>query len=220
MCSGNRFQDLLDRRGIDALLHFTQASNLPGIVEHGLAPRALLDRLAIPYAYSDPKRLDRQPEATSLSVSCFNWEMFNVVRDRHPGSRWVILEIDARILPGTNSRFFARNAARSEYTRSTQGFRSLHAFEGMFEDRCASPMYRGHSYRSDFSIPDFVTSDPQAEILCFDVIPAKCITGAWTDHLGLGQEVDLLINTLPGAERTTQVMEFAPRFRTDYGVWG
>lgn len=190
MARGNRFADLLGDRGVEELLHFTQVSNLPSILEHGIVPRSVLDHNNVPYAYSDPWRRDDQLNAISLSVTYFNWEMFRAVRTRLPASEWVVLSIDAMILPGATYRFYPRNAASGEYARSTKSYRNIYAFEDMFEDRSPYGAYKGESYRADSCLLDNMTTDPQAEVLFEGVIEHTDIRGAWVENEDLAKELD------------------------------
>jgi hypothetical protein len=165
----------------------------------------------VDYAWSDPLRLDDQLNSISLSVTCFNWEMFKAVRNRLDSSEWVVLAINAMILPGAKCRFYPRNAASGEYSRSQKSFRSINAFEAMFEDRSPSGSFKRSSYRKESNLQSNMTTDPQAEILYEGVIPISEITGAWVEDESLGKELDRYFIEEVGHEIQVPIGPIEPR---------
>ncbi|MEW2912305.1 DarT ssDNA thymidine ADP-ribosyltransferase family protein [Leisingera sp. JC11] len=212
--------ELLRDRQVTQLLHFTQVSNLPSILEHGLVPRSILDDNKVNYAWSDPWRLDDQLNSISLSVTCFNWKMFSAVRKRINHADWAVLAIDAMILPGAKCRFYARNAASGEYTRSNKSYRSVFAFEEMFEDRSPYGSFKGSSYRTESNLQSNMTTNPQAEILYEGVIPIHSITEAWVEDETLGTELDRYFVKEVGHEIDVLIGPFEPRHSNRYTSWG
>lgn len=216
MSSGNRFIDLLRDYQVTELLHFTQVSNLASILEHGLVPRSVLDDKNVDYAWSDPLRLDDQLNSISLSITYFNWEMFKAVRNRLDLSEWAVLAIDPMILPGATCRFYPRNAASGEYSRSQKSFRSIYAFKDMFEDRSPYGSFKGSSYRTESNLQSNMTTDPQAEILYDGIIPISAITGAWVEDGSLGKELDRHFIEEVGQEIDVRIAPIEPR----HSNWG
>ena len=82
------------------------------------------------------------------------------------------------ILPGAKCRFYPGNAASGEFARSNMSYRSINAFEKMFEDRTESNLQIN------------MTTNPQAEILFEGIIPISAITDAWVEDEMLGKEID------------------------------
>lgn len=116
--------------------------------------------------------------------------MFSAVRKRIDCIDWVVLAIDAMILPGAKCRFYARNAASGEYTSSNKSYRSIYAFEEMFEDRSPYGSFIGSSYRMESNLQNNMTTDSQAEIIYEGAIPLRAITDAWVEDEALGKELD------------------------------
>jgi hypothetical protein len=69
----NGIQSILEARGVDCLLHFTQFDNLCGIVQRGLMSRNLLRNASfLPSALG---RLDENYDAVSVSISRVDSDM-------------------------------------------------------------------------------------------------------------------------------------------------
>nr|WP_272903405.1 DarT ssDNA thymidine ADP-ribosyltransferase family protein [Sulfitobacter sp. M220] len=211
---------MLHDRQVTQLLHFTQVSNLPSIFEHGLLPRSLLDDNNMGYAWCDPWRLDDQLDSISLSVTCFNWEMFSAVRNRIGHAEWAVLAIDAMILPGAKCRFYPRNAASGEYAHSQKSYRSIYAFDEMFEDRCPYGSSKGNSYRTESNLQNNMTTDPQAEVLFAGVIPNSYITDIWVEDKALGIDLDRWFIEEIGHEIDVTIAPIEPRHANKYTKWG
>lgn len=216
----NRFVNLLHDRHVTQLLHFTQVSNLSSILEHGLVPRSILDDNNVDYAWSDPWRLDDQLNSISLSVTCFNWEMLIAVRRRLGDAEWLVLAIDAMILPGAKCRFYPGNAASGEFARSNMSYRSINAFEKMFEDRSPFGSFKGSSYRTESNLQINMTTNPQAEILFEGIIPISAITDAWVEDEMLGKEMDRFFIEEAQHEIDVLIAPIYPRHSNRYTKWG
>ena len=158
------------RRGIVHLVHFTQLENVLHIVERGLLPRAELEKEGVPYAWNDAKRLDNMLEASSLSISFPNYKMFYKYRSDDKDKQWVILLLDPSILWECHCFFYRTNAASLEM-RSTELFkkRDLKEFKRLFE------VFNNEPSRQRTGIPDYYTTDPQAEVLVRDRVPPSKI---------------------------------------------
>ena len=79
--------DVIKRRNITELCHFTRVSNYESIMKYGLCSRAYLESHDVLSAeYSDELRLDGYIDAISLSVSFPNYKMFysNFAGAEHP----------------------------------------------------------------------------------------------------------------------------------------
>ena len=66
-------KDIIRRRNITGVYHFTQAANLHSILLHGLMTRDYLERAGMDVHVSDGQRLDRCKDSLSLSISYPNW---------------------------------------------------------------------------------------------------------------------------------------------------
>ncbi|WP_411840114.1 DarT ssDNA thymidine ADP-ribosyltransferase family protein [Paracoccus sp. ME4] len=220
MARPNRLRDLMHRRGVNALLHFTPAENLASILEHGLHPRQALDDADHPYVYTDERRGDGFLDAISLSVCYYNYPMLRRLRRDAPRQKWAILGLHPELLIGADLRFCASNAASGHYRRTMRQFRGLRDFEDMFRDRCPFGFHRGEGYRDTFGYPDNMPTDPQAEILHFGAIHPEWIFSIVTDDAEVAENANELIgaNGLEGVQ--VHVTDLAPRFVVNHLQWG
>ena len=121
-------------RGINALYHFTQLSNIEGILRKGLRSRSSLledNDKDVVYVIDDV-RPDGRDDLVSVSIQNINFQMFDTKRTKS-SDQWVILELKPEVLWKYNCIFSWRNAATREI-KSHTGFRGgPWAFEKMFE---------------------------------------------------------------------------------------
>lgn len=151
-------------RNIQFLTHFTSLNNLVSILGYGILPRAEIP----PYAHiNDDRRLDEFREATSLSVSFPNCAMFFKYREER-GGRWAVIGITPDVIWSNPCLFYADNAARKgAYARvlsTPENFSGEVGFNAMF-----AAENRGRK-RLELNISESFTTNPQAELLIFDVI--------------------------------------------------
>ena len=165
--------ELAKRRGLDVLLHFTDARNLASISERGLIGRRYLEEAGQPYFYADPERLDGM-----LDCLCFSVEHPDHVamqagvhdatdRGRAHSGEWVVLEIRLDVLRQRDAWFFPRNSGE----RKMRPYRSHETppsvgedFEAMFDDKL--------DYREPGLLPAEPTN-PRAEVLVRGPIPTS-----------------------------------------------
>lgn len=173
-------------RGIQYLVHFTQLDNVPSILEHGLLSRRKLDKREIEYELNDENRFDQALGAISLSISFPNYKMFSHHRNKgcNAGVRWAVLLLRRDLLWKTKCTYHYTNAASKDFRhKRSQDLKSLKAFERMFtreiEGKCRDPR-----------IPPSYTTDPQAEVLVFQWIPADRITAV---HIEKREDRETLI---------------------------
>ena len=105
------------KRGVTHLCHFTKIANLQSILYYGILPINELYCNRIGFVRNDPERHDRNPNATSTSVSFPNSKLFYRFRkigDAKDFNRWCVLEIDIRILNSVTYKCYEHNAARND----------------------------------------------------------------------------------------------------------
>ncbi len=133
-------------------------------INGGLKSRALLDLIGIFYSYNDEQRLDGFNNAISLSVTFPNYRMFYKYR-RNSDNYCVILLNAEKILGNLDLAFHHTNAASNAVRNILlEQRKTLAAFNEMFYEPTGSS-------RLERRLADNETTDPQAEILCFDSIP-------------------------------------------------
>ncbi len=157
---------------IPLLTHFTRASNLISILEHGLCPVDNARASGINPHTNDPLRLDGYPGAVSVSIAFPNYKMFYKYRRLNPGESWVVLLLAPSILWEKKCGFCQYNAAdRRILGRSLASLTNIDAFHSMF-----NPAEDGPS-RKERQLNDYDPTDPQGEVLVFNVIEPKFIEG-------------------------------------------
>ncbi|MBY5561080.1 DUF4433 domain-containing protein [Rhizobium leguminosarum] len=150
---------------IPALYHFTRRSNLESILKHGLCSISRAAELGIKANINDRSRLDGYPDAISLSIAFPNDRMLYKYRQNEPNEEWVVLAINPAILWSKNCAFSKRNAADHRIReRSLADLMNARAFRGMFE------IIEGIASREEQRLMDYDPTDPQAEVLVFEII--------------------------------------------------
>lgn len=157
------------------LFHFTRLENLPSIYVNGLVPRADLQEDSY---YNDQSRLDGFRNANCLSIGFPNYRMFYKYRDKLYKSEskgcdhWVILFIKRDVLWEKECAFFTTNAAsKSMSMDSLDSKQGAQALQNMFRE------IEGIPSRQELALPEDCSTDPQAEVLVFDVIQPEYIEG-------------------------------------------
>lgn len=84
--------DFLKKQGVNELIHFTPATNLPSILLNGLISRERLEQEGRKFTYTDEKRLDGK-DHINLSITNPNIRMFYKLRKQMP-VEFVVLTID------------------------------------------------------------------------------------------------------------------------------
>jgi hypothetical protein len=208
-------------RGIQCAVHFTQLTNLPGIVANGLLSRVELIADRSDGVVSATNRLDGEISAVSVSVSAMNWAMFQSKRSANSGAAWVVLFLDPSIFWTKPCRFLSLNAAKSSMRNHRGRLDGPWAFSEMFSNEARPTGFEGPDYRKATQIPDYLTTRPEAEVQVFSQIPPSAILEAWVETEDIGRQVDdELAKIGDGRDRTVNVGPFAPRFSNDFSHWG
>lgn len=163
-------EQILKDRQIDWLFHFTQADNLPNIMEYGIVPRSELECYNIDFLYNDNYRYDNCKNAVCTSIEFPNYKMFYTLRQKNPDVDWVVILLDADILLDFDCAFCTTNAGNSSmFNMSIEERKGNEAFLKLFEELPNGPT------RKELEIKDWYPTDPQAEVLVFDTIPVNYI---------------------------------------------
>lgn len=174
-------EKIIQDRGIKKLYHFTQAKNLNSIFERGILSRNTIYSLRIDAAVNDSERWDRHTDAISVSISGPNYQMLYALKkgkqnrgETCPGDTFVLLELDPSLLYELDCAFYPTNAASNRVRHASKTeFQGAQALENMFADVVPCPA--GTHSRAKWDLGSCETSDPQAEVLVFETIPARYI---------------------------------------------
>ena len=171
-------REIVKRRGIQNLYHFTRLTNLPGIVKNGLIPRKELDASNIEHEVNDEDRHDKCEDGNCLSMSFPNYKMFYSLRQEYQGITWVVLRISANVLWEKDCAFCFENAASNSVTCIPIDLRKgPDAIENIFDE---AP---GMATRNDMSIHLNYPTNPQAEVLIFDIVEPEYILDINLEYL-------------------------------------
>lgn len=163
-------REFCERRNIRTLIHFTRIENLRGILTHGLLSRAELERKRLDPSpiFNDQKRVDGLKDGISLTISYPNYRMFYKLTQGKYGD-WVVILLDASVMWNLACAFNSENAASNTMRAlSLESRKEYGQLVRMFSD-CSQ------NTRDKLRIPDYYTTDPQAEVLVFERIPTSCI---------------------------------------------
>lgn len=167
------FQNEIDNREIEYLIHFTPTINLYGIYEH----QKLISRKTIKSAdteqidiidyvkFPDSLRFD-DDSYINLSISCPNTFLFSKFREKTKDDyiiKWCILKINPALIYELNTKFAVTNAA-SNAAKSVGISGDLNKFKMMFAGNIPIPYGTRHNIH-----PKYPTN-VQAEVLVKDAI--------------------------------------------------
>jgi hypothetical protein len=202
----------VQKRGIQHVLHFTKIENLLSITQNGLIPRANLDTHNIAYRHNDEIRVDRCENASCLSISFPNYKMFYSYRMHDPAQEWVVISLSPRLLWEKDCAFCYSNAASSEISSIPVSERKRpEAFLKMFDD------FDSYPKRSELKIQDCHTTNPQAEVLVFEVIEPNYFQGMFFQNQKTIEALQQNMGPLNKLPFRCGGKAFAPR--GDYEYW-
>ncbi|KRQ86502.1 hypothetical protein ABG79_01711 [Caloramator mitchellensis] len=171
-----KIKEIIERRKIKHLIHFTRIENLSSILENGLMPISILFDKEICYIGNDRNRLDEMLDCISCSVTFPNYKLFFAFRLKEPSAKWVVIAISKDILFSTNNTayFCSTNAAALIPKIRKEIYTKAERLEDMFCDNYTAKNGKIIQRRS-LQIDDNYTTDPQAEILISGIIDYKYI---------------------------------------------
>lgn len=174
--------EIIKKRGITRIVHFTRIENLESILEYGFIPRMKLEKMKKDYIKNDEERREKMTNCTCFSVMFPNSYLFKKFRDRNMENKWVVILLDSKVLLDSSfKKFFCyHNAARSDLRQKLWNGKLTTAwdFEPMFKetDSYSRTNGSGVTIRSEIiGIRDFLPTAEQDEILITGIIPTSYI---------------------------------------------
>ena len=123
-----KIKDVLEKRGIRYLIHFTDSKNIPSIKRNGLLSVEMLDKMKVEYTSNDKRRHDHALDYISLSVSGMNSSVYNSFRhSKQSIEHGVAVVIDAAMLYREidTQRIYCVTNPQSHYKVLQQYFRCM-----------------------------------------------------------------------------------------------
>jgi hypothetical protein len=156
----------LESRGITNLIHFTKINNLESIFEYGLIPRQIMEdceaiRIVLKPRFSDWERRGGYKEANCFSISFPNYRMF-YKKSHENQDGWAVIVFGTKPMQKTQCYYCSGNTATSD----SKVIKGINGLKNMFDNP---------EKREELGIPDWYTTDPQAEVLNLFVIPPYLI---------------------------------------------
>lgn len=128
-----KIKEVVERRGISNIVHFTQTKNLEGILNSGVLARDNLFRGIGDWVFNDNLRLDSKLNYSSFSIEFPNIEMLRALKYKEKDTKWVILVFDSQILYTCDCLFYPTNAASNEVRhKDVNDFKGATALERLF----------------------------------------------------------------------------------------
>jgi len=189
-------------RKIPYLVHFTPIGNVESILRNGLRSRNAL--AGQQFVFTDEHRSDGWLNWISTSITFPNYKMFYAKKKSlNDINGWAILLIKRDVLWELDCKFILTNAASFGIRMFRDDkWSSAEAFEDMFN-------YAEHRN----GIPDFYTTDPQAEVMIRDEVPRHYIVmialERQADAKQLGNLEYIRVETIPELFK----------WRSDYEHW-
>lgn len=179
------FQEEIERREIDCLIHFTPTINLFSILENNeLMSRAKLENLDIEQfdildyvQFTDDVRYDDK-NYINLSLSGPNTFLFSKFRQKTKDDftlNWCVIKINPKHIYDSETLFAITNAASNAAKRQYGISGDLNKFKMLFTEQLNINAYNGVRTISRNSARLKYPTDVQAEILVKDKIPTDSI---------------------------------------------
>ncbi|MDX7881755.1 DarT ssDNA thymidine ADP-ribosyltransferase family protein [Acinetobacter nosocomialis] len=160
-------KEVINRRKITSVIHFTRVENLDAILTNGVIPRSSLQIGS--FVFNDDIRADGKLGYSSFSISFPNHLMFYRLRNKSTNSKWAILVFNANVLSDFPCLFYPVNAASSTVSRlPLENFKGGKALEEMFTHAKDS--------RESFLLEEDPT-DVQAEVMVPERVPMTYLKG-------------------------------------------
>lgn len=198
------------QRNISWLYHFTRLENLSSILADGIVPREVLEANNAEVKYNDGMRLDGQRGASCFSIGHPNYKMFYRLRQEDKKQEWIVIACKKEVLWLKDCAFCHENAASNNVTAiPIQDRKGIAAFEKLFASVDGKPA------REEIKLHKSYPTNPQAEVLIFDVVEPKYIIGAFCQSTARANELKKIYQAK--YQFVYKALPFS--YRSDYEHW-
>lgn len=187
----NLIENIIEKRGITRICHFTKAKNLPHVFnDFG----GILSTDKLPDKYKDVNdfsRYDGKTDFICCSIQYPNIFYLNNIKNKDLLFKdWVILTIDPKVMAKEGVLFSKVNAAteRGKYIKS-----GYNALNGLFEQSVQSSK---RIITRSMLMPENCTTDNQAEVLIPEFIAKENITSIIVPNVKRAKEESLKLRVL------------------------
>ena len=165
----SNFNDIISKRKINNLVHFTRLENLSSILKNGFRSRKYLQENNLSFQYNDTERWDNKTNAICFSIEYPNIFLLNKFKQIYLGSKWLIIILDVNILLDSKlvKSFCMRNAGGLSKWLEHSICHYSSAFEKMF---CENPCSKVPKRSEQNYIKDYLPTDIQAEIFVLQIM--------------------------------------------------
>ncbi len=163
-------QQLVEKRGIRRLLHFTRVENLASIFEKNILPQQDL-----PPDHKVNNSKDGNKDCVCLSISHPSKMFFPMRKKDPPDSNWCVIILKPEVMWERTCRFTPINAVSNILkAQNEQAFYGADALENMFAETVANPKEEVEN-RAGY-LQDNMVTNPQAEIRVHGAIESDYFT--------------------------------------------
>ena len=178
-CDQKELKDFCEERNIHELVHFIRCGTLPSILRYGLITHSILRNAR--HVVEDKNRADHKNDHVCMSIEFPNYKLFYKRRkERIPSESWCIVTASKSLIWERSCIFYPVNAAKENGAHGQKGVGGLMA---MYTEK-------SEDIERSSKIKESYTTNPQAEILIPDSIPAEMISKVYfqsetdLDHFG------------------------------------
>lgn len=161
--TNSKILDIVNKRKIEKLIHFTNIKNLKSVLQIGICTRRYLRENEIKYEYNDKHRKDRRRDCSSFSIEYPNNFYLSSLMKKEPTNRFCIIVLDAKkLLPNLLDKYYVYcNAATIEAS-------SFLDSETLTQPKFLENMFYGSKIK-------YLPNDVQSEVLIKGNVSAKYI---------------------------------------------
>lgn len=161
-------EKIIQDRNLTKIYHFTPIENIPNILKYGLLSRLQLSNNNINHIINDEQRFDNHSDCISCSLEHPNFKLL-YKNKMNLNRKYCLIEIDISILKNQYSVCSKTNAAKN----AGRDIMPIFYLEKLFEE----PRPK--------SLPQYYTTDEQAELLIKGPIPLNYIKSIIFDDFSI-----------------------------------